>query len=294
MTLEDVATELYGLAPEEFTAARNAHAKAAKEDGDGDLAATLQRLRRPSLAAWVLNRLVREHGAEVEQVLELGVRLRAAQGTLGAAELRALDGQRRALTRAVAEQAVARARTSGRSVSASVAAAVEETLRSAMVDPDAGAALATGLLTEAFTASGLEPVDLSRVVAVGAPDGRRPARRTSAPVSVDAAARDARARAAAQQAVDEADAALHSAREATAAAAQRATAARRRREEVEAEVAATRERLAALEAQAADAVEAEATARRAQLVATREERAAVDASTRARHALDGVTGTRGH
>jgi hypothetical protein len=31
MGIEDVADELYGLAPEDFTAARNARAKAAKD-----------------------------------------------------------------------------------------------------------------------------------------------------------------------------------------------------------------------------------------------------------------------
>ena len=34
MGIEDVADELYGLAPEDFTAARNARAKVAKDDGE--------------------------------------------------------------------------------------------------------------------------------------------------------------------------------------------------------------------------------------------------------------------
>jgi hypothetical protein len=143
MEIADVAHQLYGLPPEEFTAARNACAKAAKDGGDRELAASVTALRKPTAGAWLLNQLVRRHRGEVDGVLELGVRLRAAQGTLGAADLRALDEQRRQLTRAVARQAVAIAVAAGRKVSAQVTADVEETLRSAMVDPEAGAALAT-------------------------------------------------------------------------------------------------------------------------------------------------------
>jgi hypothetical protein len=66
----------------------------------------------------------------------------------------------------VAVQAVANATGAGRKVSPQVAADVEETLRSAMVDPNAGAALASGRLTDNFSSNGLEPVDLSRVVAL--------------------------------------------------------------------------------------------------------------------------------
>lgn len=114
----------------------------------------------------VLNQLVRQHPGEVERVLDLGGRLRAAQGTLGASELRVLGEQRRKLTSTVAQQAADIGREKGRNVSAQVIAEVEETLRSAMVDADAGAALATGLLVDTFRATGLEPVDLSGVVAV--------------------------------------------------------------------------------------------------------------------------------
>ena len=43
MGIEDVADELYGLAPEDFTAARNARAKAARTDGDRELTAAVVR-----------------------------------------------------------------------------------------------------------------------------------------------------------------------------------------------------------------------------------------------------------
>jgi hypothetical protein len=166
MTVEEVAAELYGLAPEDFTATRNARAKEAKAAGDAELAAAVQRLRKPTTAAWLLNLLVRRHGDEVEQVLALGAQLRAAQGTLSGDDLRALDRQRRQLTHAVSEQARALGREAGRRVSEQAASEVEETLRAAMVDETAGAALSTGLLTDTFSSTGLDAVDLTGLVAL--------------------------------------------------------------------------------------------------------------------------------
>lgn len=291
MEIADVADELYALPPEEFTAARNTRAKAAKVDGDRELAAAVTALRKPTAGAWLLNQLVRQHRGEVDGVLELGIRLRAAQGTLGAADLRALDEQRRQLTRAVAQQAVAIAVSAGRKVSAQVTADVEETLRSAMVDPDAGAALATGLLTDTFSSNGLEPVDVSRVVALshGASRvaGRAPTRTatTSDAVAQARAELAARALADAERAVEAAEEDLRNARDESEKAKQTAVEARRRREEVGSQVAEVRRRLADLEELAAASSDAEDAARRAQVSATRAERAAVESASRARHEL---------
>ncbi len=285
MGIQDVAAELYGLPPEEFTAARNAVAAEAKSSGDSDLAAAVKVLRKPSVGAWLLNQLVRRRADEVEQVLELGARLRAAQGTLGAAELRALDTQRRALTRAVAGQAVAIGQAAGRSVSAAVSGAVEETLRSAMVDGDAGAALSSGLLVDTFSATGLDPVDLSRVVAVGgaAPRARRAAAGPEAPSEPDP-----KAVAAARKAVESAESALRSARDAAEAARNLGVAARRRRDEVESELEKARRAVEALEERLATATSADEGARRAQHTATRDERSAVEAAQKAQRALDAL------
>lgn len=291
MGIEDVADELYALAPEDFTASRNARATAAKRDGDRELAAAVQRLRKPTAGAWLLNQLVRQRRREVEEVLELGIRLRAAQGTLGAADLRALDAQRRQLTRAVAQQAVAIGLAAGRKVSTQVAAEVEETLRSAMVDPDAGTALATGLLTDTFSSNGLEPVDLARVVALSGPDsaviGTAPAG-TGTASDAAAQARAARALADAERAVEAAEVDLRESREASEKAKLVVLAAGRRRAELESRLAEVRRRLADLEEQVAASSAAENLARRDQVFATKAERAAVESAARARHGLQGL------
>jgi len=57
--LDQLAVDLYGLAPEEFTAARNQLAKTLKDQGDAGASAAVKALRKPTLAAWLANQLVR-------------------------------------------------------------------------------------------------------------------------------------------------------------------------------------------------------------------------------------------
>ena len=91
--LLDAADRLYGLTLAEFTPARDALVKEHKSDKD--LAAALKKLKKPSLAAWVVNLLVRRDAAQVDQVLVVGEALRQAQADLDGAELRQLTRQRR-------------------------------------------------------------------------------------------------------------------------------------------------------------------------------------------------------
>ena len=59
-----IAEELYALLPADFTGTRNQWAKQTKADGDRELAARVTALRRPSVAAWVVNLLMRHRGVE--------------------------------------------------------------------------------------------------------------------------------------------------------------------------------------------------------------------------------------
>jgi DNA repair exonuclease SbcCD ATPase subunit len=174
--LADVAHELYGLAPGDFTAERNQRAKDIKADGDTELAAQVKALGKPTSAAWLVNQLVRHHGEEVEQVAAVGAALREAQDDLDSGELLALNKQRHLVLRAVVQQARALARELGQPVSTAVADEVEQTLRAVMSDPDAAQAVRTGTLRRALSGTGFGPVDLTDAVAL--PDdgsGRRPA-----------------------------------------------------------------------------------------------------------------------
>jgi hypothetical protein len=174
--LRSIAEDLYGRPLSEFVAARK---KAADQVTDKELAKQVKALRKPNAAAWAVNALARERPELVEEVLDLGEQLRDAQADADGSRTRLLDRARRDLTSQALGEASSLTEASGGTLSAQAAAGVEETLRAAMTDPDAGEAVQDGLLVTSFAASPFEPVDLTHVLAVP-PDGsrKRPARRS--------------------------------------------------------------------------------------------------------------------
>ncbi|SFL32772.1 hypothetical protein [Geodermatophilus ruber] len=155
MDLDEVADELYEVPPEEFTALRKQRQDDARAEGDRALARAVGGLPKPSTAAWVCNLLVREHRDEIASLVELGGLLREAQENLAGDQLRALNRQRSQLLAALVRQAAALARERDHRVSSSVEAQVEDTLRAALADREAGEALLTGRLTSPMSYSGL-------------------------------------------------------------------------------------------------------------------------------------------
>jgi hypothetical protein len=158
-----IADELYALALPDFTPARDAKAK---EHKGTPLAAEVKALRKPSLAAWVVNLLVRQDADQVTQVLTVGASLREAAANLDGAELRALTKQRRQLTAAVTTGARALASSSGVKVTPAVSDQVEATLTAAMLDEDCAAAVRSGLLVTALSSNGVDASDLASAVAL--------------------------------------------------------------------------------------------------------------------------------
>src|SRR5262245_11952272 len=81
-----VAVELYGLPLEEFTAERDRRAKALRAEGERDAAAVVAALRKPTLAAWTVNQLVRSRRDDLDALLEAGNDLLEAQHRADGAE----------------------------------------------------------------------------------------------------------------------------------------------------------------------------------------------------------------
>lgn len=173
--LAPIADELYGLVPAEFTAARNARAKEAKDAADPELAKRVTALRKPSPAAWGVNLLARERGEQLTQLAELGEAMRDATQELDRAGLAELTRQRRALVNALAREAATLASAQRHNLTQSVQEEVAQTLQAALNDPNAAAAVLSGRLMRSLEGTGLEAVDLTDAVA--APD----ANMTSAP-----------------------------------------------------------------------------------------------------------------
>ncbi len=172
--LAETASHLYGLPLEAFTAERNARAK---DIADKEVASQVKKLPKPSMAGWLINMLTLHRRPAVDEALALGVELRAAQEHLDQARMKELGQQRQRLLATLGQDSLALAKELGHGVSASVAAELEQTFRAAMTDPDAAAAVATGRLLRALTASGWDAVDLAG--AVGGPFDRP----TSSPTS---------------------------------------------------------------------------------------------------------------
>ncbi|GAA1559229.1 hypothetical protein GCM10009741_75310 [Kribbella lupini] len=161
MDVDQVAVELYGLRPDEFTAARNRAARAANRAGDARSVAAIMALRKPTLAAWLANYLVRIDPEGVHQLTELGEQLRRAHLSADGAALRRLTPYRHQLVQDLVTTARQRATTDGRTVTAAVADRLTETLDAALVDPGAAQMLRTGQLTSALRHIGFGVVDES-------------------------------------------------------------------------------------------------------------------------------------
>jgi hypothetical protein len=89
VSVDEIADRLYALPPEEFTEARNQAERELRKAGKKGQADRVKALRKPSAAAGAVNRLVREHRAEVDAFLAAAAGLRDAQfagkGDIGAA-----------------------------------------------------------------------------------------------------------------------------------------------------------------------------------------------------------------
>lgn len=168
MPLSDIADHLYGLAPEEFTKARDAAAKQARKDGDPELAAEVKQLRRPPVSAWAVNALARQRSGPLDELLALGAGLREAQQSLAGDDLRALSRQRHRVIASLTDEARTVLADAGQKLADATAREVSATLEAGLTDEAAAAAVRSGRLMRPLTSTGLEPVEL--LGAVAAPD----------------------------------------------------------------------------------------------------------------------------
>jgi DNA repair exonuclease SbcCD ATPase subunit len=76
---KEAADDLYGLALDEFTAARNELAKTLRGEGEKEAAAEVATLRKPSRPAWAINRVARDQPELADAVLDAAAGLAEAQ-----------------------------------------------------------------------------------------------------------------------------------------------------------------------------------------------------------------------
>lgn len=152
--LDRASADLYRLPRDEFTAARNELAKRLRGDGQRDEAEKVRALRKPTAAAWIVNRVSQEARGDLKKLLAAGQRMREARTP---AKLRAASaGEREAITRLLGRvEGVAGPQ------SAATIERVRETLHAAAGDPDVGALVSAGCLDREQRLVGFGGVALS-------------------------------------------------------------------------------------------------------------------------------------
>jgi hypothetical protein len=148
--MADELDELYEVKPEQFTTLRTKLAAAAKQRGDADKAKQISAARKPTTAAWVVNRLALRDQQIRGRLTGLGERLMDAHTAMDGSRIRELSAEQRRLvddaTRAAFEEAEVAEPTGA------LRDDVTGTLQAAIADPDVASRL--GRLTKAERWSG--------------------------------------------------------------------------------------------------------------------------------------------
>src|SRR4051794_5166841 len=92
---EEEAAALYALPPAQFTTARDIRVAELKTENQAVLAGRIKLLRRPTVAAWCVNRLAASHTVELRALVDLGGQLAQAQRQADADAIRVLSARRR-------------------------------------------------------------------------------------------------------------------------------------------------------------------------------------------------------
>jgi hypothetical protein len=237
-------------------AERDALAKARRRAGDRAGAAAVAELRRPTVAAWAVNQLVRTQRADARRLAEAAGRLRGAQeavleGRGSAAELREAVEEERAAVAALTTTARGLLSEGGRGLTEAALEKVAATLHAVALDPQVAEAVLSGRLDREREAAGFGGLDVT-AVAPAPRGGRRAAGRREAEPEAETAAdaeaeAEAEARAAARRVAEDA---LARAREEREARERDARAARTERAAADEALAAAEDALAAARARA--------------------------------------------
>lgn len=142
--------ELYAARLDDFTALRTRLAAAAKKGGDTDAAKRISAARKPTTAAWVVNRLALGDKQVKQRLADLGERLRAAHAEVDGERIRELSTEQRRLVDELARTGFEEAALTD--PPAALRDDVTRTLQAAVADPDVASRL--GRLAKAERWSG--------------------------------------------------------------------------------------------------------------------------------------------
>jgi hypothetical protein len=156
----DSPDDLYGLALDRFVPARAALVKQLRGEKQRERANEVAALRKPSVAAWAVNQIVRTQPKALQALFAAGNDLaraqeRAAAGKGGGDAVRDATHRQREVVRELLEAAQGLLGSEGQGVSQATIERVGETLRAAANDEDARRQVAGGCLTRELRFVGL-------------------------------------------------------------------------------------------------------------------------------------------
>ena len=162
--LEHAIEQLYAVPLADFMTTRAVLVAQARAAPNRPLAQQIGKLRKPSVAAALLNALIRARPDLVADLDSVGAQLRAAQASLHGTALGALRPARDELIAAWLAGATDLARAAGSALSTAAETEVRDTVIAALASAEASAAVASGTLVRALSYSGFGEVDLADAV----------------------------------------------------------------------------------------------------------------------------------
>ncbi|MGW5672924.1 hypothetical protein [Micromonospora sp. NPDC003776] len=156
----DLVQQLYATPPDRFVAARDAAVAEARRSGDPKAAREIGKLRRPTVAAWLVNLLAIRRPELVADLAQLAESLRTAQRELRGARLRELSAQRRAVVGALVTEVrkLAAAEPSAPPAGKLPLGEVEATLNAALSDTEVAEQVRAGRLLRSVHYAGFGEV----------------------------------------------------------------------------------------------------------------------------------------
>ncbi|MEU6203092.1 hypothetical protein ABZ814_05820 [Micromonospora musae] len=156
----ELVQQLYRTPPDRFVAARDAAVAEARRAGDPATARQIARLRRPTVAAWLVNLLAIRRPELVADLAQLAEALRSAQRELRGPRLRELSAQRRAVVGALLAEVrkLAAEEPGAPSTGKLPLTEVEATLNAALSDTEVAEQVRAGRLLRAASYAGFGEV----------------------------------------------------------------------------------------------------------------------------------------
>jgi hypothetical protein len=173
----ETVEDLYGLPLERFVSERTALVKALRAERQRDRANAVAKARKPSVAAWAVNQLVRTQAASIRTLFAAGDDLAQAQagaaaGQRTAAAMRTASSVQREALDELLDAAKGLLSGDGHPLTAATLERVTDTLRAASIDEASRAEVQDGRLTQEIRFAGL---GMGALAAAAPPDPHDPA-----------------------------------------------------------------------------------------------------------------------